>query len=203
VTLRDRIKPWFQDLAMGFMDPMRADTVREAHGEVLEIGFGTGRNLRYYSHRVSAVHGVDPMPTQGLGRVENRIGRAPFRVERFALSADQTLPFDAGRFDSVITTWTLCSIPDATAALSEMQRVLRPGGRYFFLEHGRGRREATIRWQERLNPLWNRLTDGCNINRPIDDLVRNAGFALDSVEEFEAAGPSLTSHMYRGAATRV
>ena len=188
---------------MGFMDPMRAETVREARGEVLEIGFGTGRHLAHYASGVHSVHGVDPMLTVGMTRVARRIDSAPFPVERFPLSADKSLPFDAGRFDCVVTTWTLCSIPDADAALAEMRRVLKPGGRYLFLEHGRGRNEATIRWQERLNPLWNRLTDGCNINRPIDDLVSRAGFALDSVSEFKAPGPSLTSHMYRGVATRI
>jgi ubiquinone/menaquinone biosynthesis C-methylase UbiE len=202
VSLRDRIKPWFQDFAMGFMDPMRGQTVGLAEGDVLEIGFGTGRNLAHYSNGVRSVHGVDPMITHGVTRVDERIAAAPFPVERFALSADNTLPFDAGRFDCVVTTWTLCSIPDAEAALAEMHRVLKPGGCYLFLEHGRGRTESTIRWQDRLNPLWNRLTDGCNINRPIDELVSRAGFELGPIEEFKAAGPSLTSHMYRGVAER-
>jgi ubiquinone/menaquinone biosynthesis C-methylase UbiE len=178
--------------------------VRAARGDVLEIGFGTGRNLAHYaSSEIKAVHGVDPMVTEGMARVARRIDSASFPVERFPLSADSTLPFDAGRFDCVVTTWTLCSIPDAEAALQEMRRVLKPGGQYLFLEHGRARTETTRRWQDRLNPLWNRLTDGCNINRPIDELVDRAGFALDSIREFEAPGPGLTSHMYRGVATRV
>ena len=104
---------------MGFMDPMRAETVREARGEVLEIGFGTGRNLAHYASGVHSVHGVDPMLTVGMTRVARRIDSAPFPVERFPLSADKSLPFDAGRFDCVVTTWTLCSIPDADAALAK------------------------------------------------------------------------------------
>ena len=188
---------------MGFMDPMRAETVGAARGDVLEIGFGTGRNLAFYSRSVESVWGVDPMVTHGVGPVERRIEDAPFAVARFALSADDTLPFDAARFDCVVTTWTLCSIPDAESALAEMQRVLKPGGTYLFLEHGRVRSERAARWQDRLNPLWNRLTEGCNINRPIDALVEGAGFELEAVSEFKAAGPGLTSHMYRGVATKV
>jgi ubiquinone/menaquinone biosynthesis C-methylase UbiE len=184
------------------MDDLRPETVTTAHGDVLEIGFGTGRNLRHYASSVTSVSGVDPMVTHGVGPVERRIEKAPFRVERIPLSADRTLPFDAGRFDCVVTTWTLCSIPDADAALSEMRRVLKPGGRYLFIEHGLGRDERTIRWQERLNPLWSRLTEGCNINRRIDELVERAGFELASIDEFRGKGPSIVSHLYRGVATR-
>jgi ubiquinone/menaquinone biosynthesis C-methylase UbiE len=188
---------------MRMMDDLRSETVAGAHGEVLEIGFGTGRNLRHYPANVTSVSGIDPMVTAGLGPVERRIERAPFPVERVALSADRQLPFDAGRFDCVVTTWTLCSIPDARAALSEMRRVVKPGGRYLFIEHGRGRVESTVQWQDRLNPMWNRLTEGCNINRPIDELVERAGFELTSLDEFKGKGPRLISHLYRGVATRV
>jgi ubiquinone/menaquinone biosynthesis C-methylase UbiE len=187
---------------MRLMDDLRPETIHGASGEVLEIGFGTGRNLRHYSADVSSVSGVDTMITAGVGPVERRIAKAPFPVERTTLSADETLPFDAGRFDCVVTTWTLCSIPDAHAALSEMRRVLKPGGRYLFIEHGRGRVERTIRWQDRLNPMWNRLTEGCNINRPIDELVERAGFELSSLDEFQGKGPRVVSHLYRGIATR-
>jgi SAM-dependent methyltransferase len=184
------------------MDPMRPETLADARGEVLEIGFGTGRNLAYYPDAVDSVSGVDPMVTEGVGAVERQIQVAPFPVERAALAADSGLPFDSGRFDCVVTTWTLCSIPDAESALAEMHRVLRPGGSYLFIEHGRGRDPSTIRWQDRLNPMWRRLTDGCNLNRPIDQLVRGAGFELQSVVEFKATGPAVTSYMYRGVAIR-
>lgn len=188
---------------MRMMDDLRPDTVRGAYGEVLEIGFGTGRNLPYYPAGVTSVSGVDPMVTSGVTPVERRIDEAPFPVVRTALRADNQLPFDAGRFDCVVTTWTLCSIPDVQGALSEMRRVLKPGGWYLFIEHGRGRNERTILWQDRLNPMWNRLTDGCNINRPIDQLVESAGFALGPVHEFKGKGPSLVSHLYQGVATKV
>jgi ubiquinone/menaquinone biosynthesis C-methylase UbiE len=187
---------------MRFMDDLRPDAVDGARGDVLEIGFGTGLNLRHYPGEVSSVCGIDPMATEGVARVERRIAQAPFPVERAALRADSELPFDAGRFDCVVTTWTLCSIPDARAALAEMHRVLKPGGRYLFIEHGRGRTESTIRWQDRLNPTWKRFTDGCNINRPVDELVEQSGFELTSLDEFEGKGPRLISHLYRGVAQR-
>jgi ubiquinone/menaquinone biosynthesis C-methylase UbiE len=202
MKLRDRIKPWAQDLAMGLMDDLRPETIATAHGDVLEVGFGTGRNLPHYTAKVRSIWGVDPMATQGVGRVERRLEEASFPVERASLRADGDLPFDAGRFDCVVTTWTLCSIPDAHAALAQMHRVLKPGGLYLFIEHGRSRNERTVRWQDRLNPLWQRWTDGCNINRPIAELVEGAGFELTSLDEFKGKGPRLISHLYRGVAKR-
>jgi ubiquinone/menaquinone biosynthesis C-methylase UbiE len=202
MKLRDRIKPWAQDLAMGLMDDLRPETIAAAHGDVLEVGFGTGRNLPHYTREVRSVWGVDPMVTQGVGRVARRLAEASFPVKRAALRADGDLPFDAGRFDCVVTTWTLCSIPNPHQALAQMHRVLKPGGLYLFIEHGRSRNERTVRWQDRLNPLWQRWTDGCNINRPIDDLVEGAGFELTSLDEFKGKGPRLISHLYRGVAKR-
>jgi len=187
---------------MRFMDDLRPDAVVGARGDVLEIGFGTGLNLRHYPSKVRSVWGIDPMATEGVGLVERRIAQAPFPVERSALRADDQLPFDSGRFDCVVTTWTLCSIPDARAALGEMHRVLKPGGLYLFIEHGRSRTESTIRWQDRLNPTWSKLTDGCNINRPVDELVEQSGFELSSLDEFKGKGPRLISHLYRGIAKR-
>jgi ubiquinone/menaquinone biosynthesis C-methylase UbiE len=203
MKLRDRIKPWAQDLAMRIMNDLRPEAVVGARGDVLEIGFGTGLNLPHYSSEVRSLWGIDPMTTEGVGPVERRIANAPFPVERTALRADDVLPFDSGRFDCVVTTWTLCSIPDARAALNEMHRVLKPGGMYLFIEHGRGRTESTIRWQDRLNPMWNRFTDGCNINRPVDQLVERSGFELTSLDEFKGKGPRLISHLYRGVAKRI
>ncbi|MGB8329169.1 MAG: class I SAM-dependent methyltransferase [Polyangiales bacterium] len=202
MMFRDRIRPWAQDLGMRLMDDLRAEALLGARGDVLEIGFGTGRNLSYYPEAVRSVWGIDPMTTEGVRSVEERIEHAPFPVRRAAMSADDHLPFDQGRFDCVVTTWTLCSIPDVRAALDEMYRVLTPGGTYLFIEHGRGRNERTILWQNRLNPIWLRLTDGCNMNRPIDQLVENSGFELSSLDEFKGKGPQLISHLYRGVARR-
>jgi ubiquinone/menaquinone biosynthesis C-methylase UbiE len=169
---------------------------------VLEVGFGTGLNLPHYGEGVRSLTGLDPMATDDLEVVAERIGRAPFPVTRTALRADSALPFDSGRFDCVVTTWTLCSIPDPLAALAEMRRVLKPGGRYLFVEHGRSERAGTARWQDRLNPAWRRIADGCNMSRRIDELVAKSGFALRSLDRFRARGPSVLSSMYRGEASR-
>ena len=200
--LRERLKPRIQDFAMAFMDELRPSAVGAAGGRVLEVGFGTARNLEHYGAGVESLTGVDPMRTEGVRAVEERISRARFPVERTVLRADGELPFDAGSFDCVVTTWTLCSIPDPAAALTEMRRVLRPGGRYVFIEHGRSSRPSTARWQDRLNPIWRRLMDGCNMNRPIDQLVASAGFSLASLDRFQHRGPAVLAHMYRGVATR-
>jgi len=184
------------------MDPLRVDTIQEAEGEVLEVGFGTGLNLAYYGPAVKTLTGLDPLDVSDVEAVRARIRDAGFPIERRALRADGGLPFDAGRFDTVVTTWTLCSIPEVGKALREMRRVLKPGGRYVFVEHGRADAESTARWQDRVNPVWNRLCDGCNINRKIDRLVEEGGFELDRLERFRAKGPGIVAQMYRGLATR-
>lgn len=184
------------------MNPLRPEALEKAHGEVLEVGFGTALNLEHYPPGVSSVTGLDPMDVADVPKVTARIGEAAFPVERKTLRADGELPFDAGRFDCIVTTWTLCSIPDAAAALSEMRRVLKPGGQYCFIEHGRADAAGTARWQDRVNPLWRRVCDGCNINRKIDQLVEGAGFELTSLDRFRAKGPAIVAQMYRGIATR-
>jgi SAM-dependent methyltransferase len=202
VGIRSYIKPRFQDLAMRQMNPLREDTIGGAEGEVLEIGFGTGLNLQYYGPAVKSLVGIDPLDVSDVESVQERIRSVSFPIERQSLRADGGLPFDAGRFDTVVTTWTLCSIPEVAKALVEMRRVLRPGGRYVFIEHGRADAESTARWQDRINPLWNRLCDGCNINRKIDRLVEEGGFELASLDRFRAKGPGIVAQMYRGIATR-
>ncbi len=200
--IRSRLKPWIQDLAMRQMDPLRQETVDSAEGDVLEIGFGTALNVPYYGPAVKSLVGLDPMDVTHVEKVHRRIQSAAFPVERKALRADGGLPFDAGRFDTIVTTWTLCSIPEVAKALREMRRVLKPGGRYIFIEHGRAENDGTARWQDRINPLWNRVCDGCNINRRIDRLVEEGGFELTSLNRFRARGPGIVAQMYRGIATK-
>ena len=202
MSISEWIKPRLQDLVMRQMNPLRPETVSAAEGEVLEVGFGTALNLELYGPGVKAVTGVDPMEIRDVKSVTQRIADAPFLVEHQTLRADGGLPFDAGRFDTVVTTWTLCSIPNARAALTEMRRVLKPEGRYLFIEHGRAESERTARWQDRVNPLWNRIADGCNINRQIDRIVEESGFELTSLDRFRGVGPGLFAHMFRGVATR-
>lgn len=196
--LQARILDWM----MRQMNALRPATLAPAEGEVLEVGFGTGLNLTYYPAAVRRVIGIDPLVISSLPALESRIRSAPFPVERHALRADGDLPFDSGRFESVVSTWTLCSIPDPARALKEMRRVLKPDGRFLFVEHGRAPSDSTARWQDRLNPVWRRIAGGCNMNRPIERLVQDGGFELASLERFRHRGPRLLAHMYRGVATR-
>lgn len=196
--LRDGLFDWM----MRQMNDLRPEALAGAEGEVLEVGFGTGLNLGFYPPAVKRVVGLDPNAREGLPALDARVRAAPFDVERCTLPADGSLPFEAGRFDTIVTTWTLCSIPEHRQALAEMRRVLKPGGAYLFIEHGRAPNESTARWQDRVNPVWRRLTGGCNMNRPIDALVRDAGFELETVDRFRHEGPGLLAHMYRGVARR-
>jgi len=170
-----------------------------ARGDVLEIGFGTGLNLPHYPpgvRRLVALDAVDLLPL----RTAQRIVRAPFPVERVELTAEQ-LPFPDTHFDCAVSTWTLCSIPDALAALRELRRVLKPDGVFVFLEHGRSDQPRVAQWQDRLNPIQRVMGVGCNLNRPIDTLIRDAGFAITHLDRYAIAGePRIMAEMYRGTA---
>ena len=196
------LRPRLLDLAMRQMNDLRPETVGLAEGEVLEIGFGTGLNLAHYGRGVKSLVALEPKLPERFAKLDARLAAATFPVERATLRADATLPFDAGRFDCIVSTWTMCSIPDLPAALSELRRVLRPGGRFVFVEHGRAEAERTARWQDRLDPLWARLSDGCHMNRAIDRSVASAGFALVSLDRFRNKGPAVLAHMVRGVAER-
>ena len=200
MSLRDALKPRIQDLAMRFMDDMRPEALALAQGEILEVGFGTALNLRHYPPEVKNLVGLDPMSTEGVAKIDERIAAAGFPVERATLRADGDLPFDAGRFDSVVTTWTLCTIPHPVVALQEMRRVLKPGGRYLFIEHGRADAEGTARWQDRLNPLWRRIADFGWDDRPAPVMAARASVLPSRVPELiESVGRSAASSDLRTA----
>lgn len=178
---------------------LRARALATAAGHVLEVGFGTGLNLQYYPAAVRSLTALDPLDAL-RGRVEARIAAAPFPVRRVALAADGRLPFDDTHFDCVVTTWTLCSILDAHAALREMRRVLRPDGRYLFIEHGASDDAGVARWQRRLEPLHKRIAGGCHLTRRIDALIASAGFTLVDYERWVEPGPRVFTAMVRGSA---
>ena len=177
---------------------MRA--LEPVYGSVLEVGFGTGLNLPYYPQRVTNLTVIDPermLPD----RVAKRIAEASMPVEQVSLDASSGLPFDAGTFDSIVTTFTLCSIANVAPALAEIRRVLKPEGRYVFLEHGRSDDPRVARRQDFFNPLQKIIGCGCNMNRPIDTLVTEAGFKLSSLERFLIPdSPRIFAEMYLGVA---
>ncbi|HSE58606.1 MAG TPA: class I SAM-dependent methyltransferase [Nitrospiraceae bacterium] len=177
----------------------RAVTLAPAHGDVLEIGFGTGLNLPHYPPSIARLTGVDPM--QALqARVAERCRAVSFPVEVVPMTAE-TLPFDHARFDCAVSTWTLCTIPDPVAALREVKRMLKPGGLFLFSEHGRSDNPRVATWQDRLNPIQNVVGCGCNLNRRIDRLILEAGLSLDRLDRFELPGvPRIAGTMYRGQA---
>jgi ubiquinone/menaquinone biosynthesis C-methylase UbiE len=178
---------------------LRARTLAAAEGHVLEVGFGTGLNLPHYPAAVHSLIALDPLDAL-RGRVEARIAQARMPVRRVALTADGRLPFDDAHFDCVVTTWTLCSIPDAGAALREMRRVLRPEGRYLFIEHGASEDAGVERWQRRLEPLHKRVAGGCHLTRRIDALIASTGFTLVDCERWVEPGPRVFTAMVRGSA---
>jgi ubiquinone/menaquinone biosynthesis C-methylase UbiE len=180
-------------------DRHRRAALGEARGQVLEIGFGTGLNLPHYPDAVMRLVALDSHPMLA-GLVGARIARARMPVEQAQLDAS-LLPFDDDSFDTVVSTFTLCSIGDVAAALSEARRVLKPGGRFIFLEHGRSEDARTARLQDLFNPVQKIIGCGCNMNRPIDRAVEDSGLIIERLDRFLLPhAPRVLGAMYRGAA---
>lgn len=176
--------------------PYRRRVAGAAAGRVLEIGIGSGLNLAAYPAAVREVLGLDPSPRL-LARAKRAASRAPVRLIEGSAEA---IPLDTGSVDSVVTTWTLCSIPRADLALAEMRRVLRPGGRLLFVEHGLAPDASLRKWQDRLTPAWRWCSGGCHLNRPIGTMIAQAGFRIDRLETGYMPGPKAMTFMYEGAA---
>jgi len=176
----------------------RVRLVPQASGEVLEIGVGSGLNIPIYGSGVRKLHALDPS-AELLRMARQRAERAAFPVELLQHPAE-AIPLGDGTVDSVVTTWTLCSIPDAAAALREVRRVLRPAGRLIFIEHGRSTDPSVVRWQDRVTPLWRKISGGCHLNRPIDRLLAQGGFKVSELECGYMAGPRIGAYLYRGIA---
>ena len=169
-------------------------------GDVLEVGFGSGRNVPHYPTQVTKVWAVDPA-TVGRRLAAGRVAASPVPVDYVGLDGEQ-LPLEDGSVDHVLTTWTLCTIPDVQRALAEVRRVLRPGGSLHFVEHGRAPEARVARWQERLTPMQRRVFGGCHLNRPIDQLIDAAGLRLETLDNYYARGPKPFGYMFEGVATK-
>lgn len=177
----------------------RARVVPAARGRVLEIGIGSGLNIPHYGSAVSSVDGIDPSPRL-LAMAANAVAGRHFPVTLHAGSAE-ALPFDDATFDTVVSTWTLCSITDWAAALADIRRVLKSDGSLVFIEHGRAPEASVARWQDRLTPLWRRCAGGCHLSRDIAAMVRGSGFRLENLETgYLIRGPRVLTWHYEGVA---
>lgn len=193
--------PYLVDLACG-IKPVRRQrdkVVPLAAGRVLEIGIGTGLNLAHYDGtRIEVVVGLDPA-FEMHRLAQRRVSKAGLAVELVTGSAE-AIPYPNASFDTVLVTYSLCSIPDPNAALAEMRRVLKAGGQLIFCEHGRAPEESVRRWQDRLTPLWSKLAGGCHLNRDIPALLRDAGFRSEDMQTGYLPGPRPLTYNYWGTA---
>jgi ubiquinone/menaquinone biosynthesis C-methylase UbiE len=197
------ILPHLIDLAMRNKETARLRDVwiPQARGVVLEIGIGSGLNLPFYSPEVRHVYGVDPsVELQRMARQRATTGLE--KVEFLTQSAEEPLPLASETIDTVVVTWTVCSLPNAAKALQEMKRVLKASGRLIFVEHGRAPDPAIADWQDRLTPFWKRISGGCHLNRRIDDLIMEAGFQIPDLKTCYLAGPRPMTYTYQGVAQR-
>jgi SAM-dependent methyltransferase len=196
----DVVVPKLCDLAMRNrrLVPYRRRVVAAAEGHVLEIGIGSGLNLPFYPAAVRQIVGLEPAPR--LVAMATKAANASPRPVTFIEGSAEAIPLDAHSVDTVITTWTLCTIPQAATSLGEMRRVLKPGGRLLFVEHGLSPDTGVRKWQDWLTPPWRCLSGGCHLNRPIRSMIEGAGFRFERIETAYMAGPKPMTFMYEGAA---
>ena len=184
----DQVVPRIVNVACGTKanEQLRRRVCDGLHGEVLELGFGSGLNVPWYPPEVTRVDGVEPADV-GWSLAAGRLAASAVPVQRAGLDG-QALPFADATYDGALSTWTLCTIPDVAAALLEVRRVLKPGARLHFVEHGLAPDEPVQRWQRRLEPVQKRMAGGCHLTRPIDHLLTDAGFEVAELERFYEKG---------------
>ena len=197
----DRVLPHIINVVMntGETRRIRARVCADLHGDVVEIGFGTGHNLPFMPPTVTRLRAVEPS-ARSVDLAAKRIAAAPFPVEVVGLDG-QRLPLDDDSADTVLCTWSLCTIPDPAAAVREMARVLKPGGRLHFVEHGRSPDDGVRRWQNRLNGVQQRVAGGCNLNRDIPAVIEGGGMTVEDLDSYYAKGePKPFGYVYEGVA---
>ena len=197
----DKILPRLINVACAAKPNMkqREKIVPLAGGDVLEIGFGSGLNVPYYdTQKVRKVFGLEPSAGMRALAAE-RVAESTLDIEFIDLPGEE-IPLEANSVDTVLMTYTLCTIPDVAAALEGMRRVLKPGGKLLFCEHGKAPDEGVFRWQNRLNPLWGKIGGGCNINRDIPALIEDSGFRISTDERMYIPGPRVLCYNYWGSA---
>jgi ubiquinone/menaquinone biosynthesis C-methylase UbiE len=197
---RDRILPHLVHMAMRqeTLLPYRRRATQAAMGRVLEVGVGSGLNLPLYGEGVTEVIGVDPSPQ--LLAMARGVARGLSRSIELLEGSAEAIPLDGRTIDTVVTTWTLCTIAAVGPALGEMRRVLKPDGRLVFVEHGLSPSPNVRWWQDRLTPLWKRIGGGCHLNRPIRQLIEGSGFRIEQVETGYLEGPKPMTFTYEGHA---
>jgi SAM-dependent methyltransferase len=195
----ERLLPRIIDVVLGpSFDCTRARVADGLRGGVIEIGFGSGRNVPHYPTEVTRVWAVDPA-LAGRRLAAPRVAARRLPVEYVGLDG-QDLPLEDSTCDHALVTWTLCTIPDVGRALAELRRVLKPGGTVHFVEHGRSAEPAVARWQERLGPLWGHVSGGCHLDRAIDELLVGAGFDISRLDRYVASRPQVFGTFYEGVA---
>lgn len=196
------VVPRLCDMAMRntLLAPYRERVVASAAGAVLEIGAGSGLNLSLYGPAVTSVFALEPSEAL-IGMAGRHAGEAPLPVD-FLIASAECIPLRDESIDTVVSTWTLCTIPDVGRALREVRRVLRPSGRLRFVEHGLAPEAGVQRWQNRVTPVWKCFAGGCHLNRPIQSLIEHAGFVLDQISLGYAQGPKCFVYFYEGVARK-
>lgn len=194
----DIILPRLCHLAMRNQNflPYRRRVVAAADGHVLEIGTGSGLNLPLYGSAVRDIQGLEPSPR--LIAMARRAAEGSAVPVTFIEGSAEAIALDDHSIDTVVTTWTLCTIPHAAQALAEMRRVLKPAGQLLFVEHGLAPEDRVRRWQHRLTPAWSKIGGGCHLNRPIETLMEQAGFDLPQLETGYMKGPKPMTFLYEG-----
>ncbi|WP_280268190.1 class I SAM-dependent methyltransferase [Nocardia wallacei] len=197
----ERVLPRIIDVACGLPvnERLRRRVCAGLRDRVVEIGFGSGHNVPYYPESVKSVTAVEPADG-GWRLAAKRLAQSSIPVQRSGLDG-QSLPFPDNSFDTALSTWTLCTIPEMSAALAEIRRVLVPGGTFHFVEHGLAPDAKVQTWQHRLNPVQKTLFGGCNLNRDIADAVEQAGFEVRELDRFyEESAPKFLGSQYLGVA---